>query len=451
MAQDDLVIANQTFPNTRADINANLQALGSLMSGSSAPATTYAYMWWADTTNGVLKQRDASNAAWVIRATLSDDRVVSKTANYTIALGDYGKLVLCSASGGAFTITLLAAATAGDGFRVTIKKTDSTATAVTIDGNSSETVDGTTTVTLDYQYDSFELVCDGSNWHIENNSPFTMTRPEVTLASATTTDLGSVATNIIAISGTTTITGLGSTATTRNPVYFIRFTGALTLTHNGTSLILPGSANITTVAGDSAVFEYMGSGNWRCLNYQKIDGTPVNAKLISVQKSVYISAEEMKPLVSGGCAAVADLSAGAGYYNARFLAFDPTTVEAASFLFAPPKGWNLGVMQYQAYWSHPATTTNFGVRYAIGCAAYGDGDAFTAVAIAQGGVNDTGGATDTMYITDKTNFTPASPAAGDMIMFQIARDTTNGADTLAVDARLHGIMLYYTITTHDDT
>ena len=57
MSQNDLVIANQSFPATRADINSALQALGSLNSGSSAPATTYANMLWYDTANNTLKMR----------------------------------------------------------------------------------------------------------------------------------------------------------------------------------------------------------------------------------------------------------------------------------------------------------------------------------------------------------------------------------------------------------
>ena len=272
MPQDDLVIANQTFPATRADINSNLQALGTLMSGASAPGTIYAYMYWADTTNGVLKQRNAASDAWVIRATLSDDRVVTKTTAYTVVLGDYDKLILCSASGASFTITLPAAATAGDGFRVSFKKTDSTTNTVTLDGNASETIDGATTIVLGNQYDAFDLVCDGSNWYVDNNGTFSVTRAEQTIASATTTDLGSKLTNLLAISGTTTITGFGSSASLANPLYFIRFTGALTLTHNGTSLIIPGSANIVTVAGDTAIVQYLGSGNWKVCSYQRING-----------------------------------------------------------------------------------------------------------------------------------------------------------------------------------
>jgi hypothetical protein len=90
----------------------------------------------------------------------------SKTGAYTVTTGDEGDMILCNATSGAFTVTLPAAATAGDGFAVRIKKTDSSTNAVTIDGNGSETIDGQTTYILYNQYDSAHLVCDGSNWHV---------------------------------------------------------------------------------------------------------------------------------------------------------------------------------------------------------------------------------------------------------------------------------------------
>lgn len=65
MSQNDLVIANQTFPSFRSDLNNALQALGSNNSGSSAPSTTYANMHWYDTANNTLKQRNESNSDWI--------------------------------------------------------------------------------------------------------------------------------------------------------------------------------------------------------------------------------------------------------------------------------------------------------------------------------------------------------------------------------------------------
>lgn len=93
------------------------------------------------------------------------------------------------------------------------------------------------------------------------------------VASATTTDLGAQANGSIRITGTTTITGFGTVAT--GTVRFVRFAGALTLTHNSTSLILPGAANITTAANDSCIAISLGSGNWIVLGYQKASGLAV--------------------------------------------------------------------------------------------------------------------------------------------------------------------------------
>jgi hypothetical protein len=70
MSQNDLEIANQTFPNTRADINNALQALGSTNSGPTAPTTPYANMQWYDTANNTLKQRTEDNDDWILLAYL---------------------------------------------------------------------------------------------------------------------------------------------------------------------------------------------------------------------------------------------------------------------------------------------------------------------------------------------------------------------------------------------
>lgn len=95
----------------------------------------------------------------------------------------------------------------------------------------------------------------------------------VNVASATTTDIGAAASNYVRITGTTTITGLGTIASgVRRQVLFA---AALTLTHNATSLILPTGTNITTAAGDCAIFLSEGSGNWRCTDYQRASGAAV--------------------------------------------------------------------------------------------------------------------------------------------------------------------------------
>lgn len=70
MAQHDFIIENQARTAFRQDVNSALAALVSNNSGSAPPSTTYAYQFWADTGNGLLKQRNSANSAWVTLGSL---------------------------------------------------------------------------------------------------------------------------------------------------------------------------------------------------------------------------------------------------------------------------------------------------------------------------------------------------------------------------------------------
>jgi len=65
VATHDYVISNGTGSAVRSDINGALAAIVSQNSNASAPATTYAYMTWADTSAGVMKMRNSANSAWI--------------------------------------------------------------------------------------------------------------------------------------------------------------------------------------------------------------------------------------------------------------------------------------------------------------------------------------------------------------------------------------------------
>lgn len=65
MSQHDYNIANAPGASFRADINNVLNAIASNNSGATAPATTFAHMFWADTAEGVIKMRNATNTAWI--------------------------------------------------------------------------------------------------------------------------------------------------------------------------------------------------------------------------------------------------------------------------------------------------------------------------------------------------------------------------------------------------
>jgi len=108
------------------------------------------------------------------------------------------------------------------------------------------------------------------------------------IASASTLSLPASGGGVFNVTGTTGVTGISSAQGGR--CVKLRFAAALILTHNGTSLILPGAANITTVAGDVAEFineaaaDASGS-NWRCFNYVRSTGSTPNLTTFTAAQS----------------------------------------------------------------------------------------------------------------------------------------------------------------------
>lgn len=88
---------------------------------------------------------------------------------------------------------------------------------------------------------------------------------EVDVASAATCDIGAANAMFLRVTGTTTITSFGANY---NGPRFIRFGGALTLTHNASTLILPGGVSIVTAAGDTCIAVPIGASGWQVLFYQ---------------------------------------------------------------------------------------------------------------------------------------------------------------------------------------
>jgi hypothetical protein len=159
----------------------------------------------------------------------------------------------------------------------TNRRVQITVTAGTIYGYVvSSTYSTVTTVVI--QPDSTTL---DSGISVVNVGLLTVTHPSVpqeylamnaplTVASAATTLIGAALSASVTVSGVVTITAFDNVVA--GILRFVKFSGILTLTHNGTSLIFPGSANITTAANDEAVFRSLGSGNWECLSYSRASG-----------------------------------------------------------------------------------------------------------------------------------------------------------------------------------
>lgn len=106
--------------------------------------------------------------------------------------------------------------------------------------------------------------------------------------SATSTPIGAATGNFVHVTGVTTITSFDTSAA--GVIRVVEFTGILTLTYNASTLILPGNANIVTAAGDCAIFESEGSGNWRCVAYMRQSGAPVQSSYGTAPSNITVTA-----------------------------------------------------------------------------------------------------------------------------------------------------------------
>ncbi|MFL9960469.1 hypothetical protein PQR02_04895 [Paraburkholderia sediminicola] len=117
------------------------------------------------------------------------------------------------------------------------------------------------------------------------------------IASAATVNLEAATGNLVHITGTTTITAITLNSGAERTVVF---DGALTLTHNGTSLILPGGTNITTAPGDSMRVRGDGAGNVRVVSYTAASGLPLVAPPASALPYIHVREQQPNGTSGGG-------------------------------------------------------------------------------------------------------------------------------------------------------
>lgn len=161
-ANFNAAFASKSTANTLTEVQTNeKQVVIKEIATPSTPASGYGAVYFK--TDGELYvKNDAGTESQVSnQSTSSTLAVTTKTTTYSATNAD--DVILCDATSAAFTVTLFAAS-GNTGKVLRLLKTDSSANAVTIDGNSSETIRGQANFKLSTQNESVEIVCDGTNW-----------------------------------------------------------------------------------------------------------------------------------------------------------------------------------------------------------------------------------------------------------------------------------------------
>lgn len=175
-------------------------------------------------------------------------------------------------------------------------------------------------------------------------------------------------------------------------------------------------------------------------------------QLLSAGKqTIWIPAAAMVARTTNGAAAgLAEMTTNKNMF--RTLDFDTTTQEFAQFEVFFPKSWNLSTVTFRALWSHASTTTNFGVVWGLAGVARSDDDAGDVAFGTAQTSTDTGGTTNDIYVSPESSAITiaGTPAVGDSVLFQINRTVADGSDTMAIDARLHGVQVFFTTNAATD-
>lgn len=156
-----------------------------------------------------------------------------------------------------------------------------------------------------------------------------------------------------------------------------------------------------------------------------------------------------KPTKTSGCAESAQLEMTTNKNVVDYLAFDASTIEYAYANVPMPDDYSGGAVYAKYYWLHPATTTNFGVVWTLSGVSFADDGTLDAAQGTGVAVVDTGGTTNDLYISGlSTAITIAgTPTAGKYVNFRLYRDAISATyDTLAVDAYLLGVMIWYPVS-----
>lgn len=166
---------------------------------------------------------------------------------------------------------------------------------------------------------------------------------------------------------------------------------------------------------------------------------------VTGKKTIPLAASALVPATTNG-PAKAQIETTTNKVNLEVLDFDGATAEAAYFTIPMPKSYNNGQVTFEVIW----TTTNTGtagVAWTLAGGALSDNDTIdtalgTAVAVTDAGQSSNAKVYKTAESSGVT--IAGTPAAGDLVVFKLARDPSNGSDTMTEDARLIGLRLFFT-------
>ena len=173
---------------------------------------------------------------------------------------------------------------------------------------------------------------------------------------------------------------------------------------------------------------------------------------VAGKETIWVPASAMQPTTSNPCSDLTTVETTSGRPDMVVLDFDDGADEHAQFSVAFPKSWNLGTVTFKAYWTTTATDTD-GCTWGLQGVAMNDNETIDVVYGTAVVVDDAAqGAAEELYVTAESGAITiaGTPADEDLCFFRVFRDVSDSNDTMAEDARLLGIKLFFTTDAAND-
>lgn len=171
------------------------------------------------------------------------------------------------------------------------------------------------------------------------------------------------------------------------------------------------------------------------------------------KKTLFIPVGSMWPRSTTGSSAVSQSGLVAGGLDKVNMLFDANTPQFAQFTISFPKSWDKSSVTARFYWNHDSSSVNFNAIWGIQTMDIQNANPMTGSIwnVAQE-ITGSGGIGNYLYITSESAaISVGTPLdATDLIGFQVYRNASSSADTLAVSGSLLGVKLFYRTTTGTD-
>lgn len=215
------------------------------------------------------------------------------------------------------------------------------------------------------------------------------------------------------------------------------------------SIVKPSTNGLIAVAASD-----IGSGNHLSVQFnQTADQFVIVSAFPNYQgrQTVFVPAGAMLSRATIGATASVRSATTVNLLDLSTLDFDQNYEQYAQFSVGMPKSWDLGSLAAQFFWTTDSTTGN--VVWNVQCLSAGNGDLLTVAWGSTVTVTSAaaGAATSQQVSGEATGMScSGTPAAGDMLFFQVLRDAKNASDTAIRAARLLGLKIYYNIVAPSD-